>query len=631
MDADFNNENEAWEYSLDIDDSDLHLTPAIRSSNSSHVKPSPYNTNPVTLIPGPSGVVHVSSSTRVEPSTSNLNPVRIIPGPAGLVQQAKLLKEKFFILDPDGALMSTQQYMDKVVEDVGDDDDFKSAAEEFCLVSGLKFGVENFTDYNKAKDPIPFRRRVFSSDLDGRPIRGKDVLLLIESDVFKRLDDNDAVSLCCVGILQLVLLGVEDRRPVPNWILRTKMAVSFKLKTPLNARATRSSAKEPIKEEPLEEPKEEAYLEESKEEADSDLLSDARSKPGPAESDYREWHKLTTKNLPRIDELFDQLQGLRYFSKIDIHSGYHQLRVHGEDISKTAFRTRYGHFEFTSKEDHKVHLKLVLELLKKDKLFAKYEFWLQEVRFLRHVVNSNDIHMDSKDFVVHYDSSNQGLGCVLMQRGKVISYASKQLKIHELNYTTHDLEFRAVVFALKTWRHYLYGTKSVIYTNHKSLQHIFDLKEFNMRQRRWIELFSDYEYEIRYHPGKANVVADALTQSEAFEEENVPAERLHGDNATYVSKCLTCSKVKAEHQRPSGLLQQLDIPEWKWDNITMDFITKLPRSKSGHDTIWVIVDRLTKSAHFLATHEDYSMEKLARLYIDEIVVRYGVPVSIILD
>nr|GEY69887.1 hypothetical protein [Tanacetum cinerariifolium] len=92
--------------------------------------------------------------------------------------------------------------------------------EEFCLVSGLKFGVKIFTDYNKAKDPIPFRRRVFSSDLDGRPIRGNDVLLLIESDVFRRLEDNDAVSLCCVCILQLVLLGIEDRRPVPNWILR---------------------------------------------------------------------------------------------------------------------------------------------------------------------------------------------------------------------------------------------------------------------------------------------------------------------------------------------------------------------------------------------------------------------------
>ncbi|GJS23215.1 reverse transcriptase domain-containing protein [Tanacetum coccineum] len=328
-----------------------------------------------------------------------------------------------------------------------------------------------------------------------------------------------------------------------------------------------------------------------------------------------------------------------------------------------------------------------------------------------------------EDFVVYCDASNQGLGCVLMQRGKVIAYASRQLKTHEKNYTTHDLELGAVVFALKTWRHYLYGTKSVIYTDHKSLQHIFDQKELNMRQRRWIELFSDYECEIRYHPGKANVVADALSrkerlkprrvramavtiqagmrekiqaaQSEALKQENVIMENLHGldqqmekkegeslyfmdriwvplvgsvrtmimdeahrskysvhpgadkmyhdlrdmywwpgmkrDIATYVSKCLTCSKVKAEHQRPSGLLQQPEIPEWKWDKITMDFITKLPRSKSGHDTIWVIVDRLTKSAHFLAIREDYSTEKLAKIYIDEIVARHGVPVLIISD
>ncbi|GKA59205.1 putative nucleotidyltransferase, ribonuclease H [Tanacetum coccineum] len=567
--------------------------------------------------------------------------------------------------------------------------------------------------------------------------------------------------------------------------------------------------------------------------------------------DYRELNKLTIKNrypLPRIDDLFDQLQGSRYFSKIDLRSGYHQLRVHEDDIPKTAFRTRYGHFEFTvmpfgltnapavfmdlmnrvckpyldkfvivfiddiliyskTKEDHEVHLGLVLELLRKEKLYAKFskcEFWLQEVHFLGHVVNQNGIHVDPskieavknwktpttpseirsflglagyyrrfianfskiakpltsltqknqkyvwgveqeeafqtlknnlcdapiltlpdgvEDFVVYCDASNQGLGCVLMQRGKVIAYASRQLKTHEKNYTTHDLELGAVVFALKTWRHYLYGTKSVIYTDHKSLQHIFDQKELNMRQRRWIELFSDYECEIRYHPGKANVVADALSrkerlkprrvramavtiqagmrekiqaaQSEALKQENVIMENLHGldqqmekkegeslyfmdriwvplvgsvrtmimdeahrskyyvhpgadkmyhdlrdmywwpgmkrDIATYVSKCLTCSKVKAEHQRPSGLLQQPEIPEWKWDKITMDFITKLPRSKSGHDTIWVIVDRLTKSAHFLAIREDYSTEKLAKIYIDEIVARHGVPVSIISD
>ncbi|GKC16896.1 reverse transcriptase domain-containing protein [Tanacetum coccineum] len=286
-----------------------------------------------------------------------------------------------------------------------------------------------------------------------------------------------------------------------------------------------------------------------------------------------------------------------------------------------------------------------------------------------------------EDFEVYCNELNQGLGCVLMQKGKVITYALRQLNIQEKNYTTHDLELGAVVFALKTWRHYLYGTKSVIYTDHKRLQHIFDQKELNMRQRRWIELFSDYECEIHYYPGKSGVKEMILAaQSEAFKQENILAERLHGldqqmekkedgnlyfmdriwvplvgdmrmiildkahkskysvhpeadkmyhdlhdmywwpgmkrDIATYFSKCLTCAKVKAEHQRPSGLLQQPEILEWKWDKITMDLITKLPRSRSGHDVIWVIVDRLTKSAHFLAIREDFITEKLARLYID---------------
>ncbi|GJY72961.1 putative reverse transcriptase domain-containing protein [Tanacetum coccineum] len=555
--------------------------------------------------------------------------------------------------------------------------------------------------------------------------------------------------------------------------------------------------------------------------------------------DYRELNKLTVKNR---------------------WSGYHQLRVREEDISKTAFRTRYGHYEFQvmpfgltnapavfmdlmnrvckpyldkfvivfiddiliyskNKQEHEEHLKIILELLKKEELYAKFskcEFWIPKVQFLGHVIDNKGIHVDpskiesvkdwaspktpteirqflglagyyrrfiegfskiakpmtkltqkkvkfewgdkqeaafqllkqklcsapilalpegSEDFIVYCDASIKGLGAVLMQREKVISYASRQLKIHEKNYTTHDLELGAVVFALKIWRHYLYGTKCTVFTDHKSLQHILNQKELNMRQRRWLELLSDYDCDIRYHPGKANVVADALSrkerepplrvralvmtigldlpkqilnaQTEARKPENIKNEDVGGmlienakypeairtekleprtdgtlclngrswlpcygdlrtvimheshkskysihpgsekmyqdvkklywwpnmkaDIATYVSKCLTCAKVKAEHQRQSGLLVQPEIPQWKWDNITMDFVTKLPKSSQGYDTIWVIVDRLTKSAIFIPMKETDPLEKLARMYLKEVVTRHGIPVSIICD
>ncbi|GJZ68961.1 putative reverse transcriptase domain-containing protein, partial [Tanacetum coccineum] len=239
----------------------------------------------------------------------------------------------------------------------------------------------------------------------------------------------------------------------------------------------------------------------------------------------------------------------------------------------------------------------------------------------------------SKDFVVYYDASHEGLGAVLMQREKVTAYASRQLKVYEKNCTTHDLELGSVVFSLKRWRHYLYGTRCTMFTDHKSQQHILDQKELNMRQRRWLELLSDYDCDIRYHLWNANVVANALSRKERTEplrvralvttiglnlpkrileaqiealktgnlvnedvggmlRKDIPKERLepradetlclHGsekmyqdvkklywwpnmeaDIATYVSKCLTYARVKAEHQRPSGLLVQPVVPEWK--------------------------------------------------------------------
>ncbi|GJR49369.1 putative reverse transcriptase domain-containing protein [Tanacetum coccineum] len=481
--------------------------------------------------------------------------------------------------------------------------------------------------------------------------------------------------------------------------------------------------------------------------------------------DYRELNKLTVKNrypLPRIDDLFDQVQWSSVYSKIKLRSGYHQLRVHEEDIPKTTFRTHYGHYEFQvmpfgltnalvvfmdlmnqvckpyldkfvivfiddiliyskNKEEHEEHLKLILELLKKEELYAKFskcEFWIPKVQFLRQVIDSKGIHVDpakiesikdwaspkkkeeaafqsikqklcsvpilalpkgSKNFIVYCDASHKGLGAMLMQNEKVIAYASRQLKIYEKNYTTHNLGLGALVFALKMWRHYLYGT-------------------------------SDYDYDIRYHPGKENVVADALSrkvrseplrvralvmtiglnlpkqilkaQIEALKPENLTAEDVGGmlrqdltkerlkpradgtlclnnrswlpcygdlrtlvmheshkskysihmgsdkmyqdlkqlywlpnmkaNIATYVSKCLTCSKVKAEHQKPSGLLVQ-------------------PEMTNGYDTIWVIVDRLRKSAHFLPMRETDPMERLMQLYMKEVVTRHGVPISIISD
>ena len=578
--------------------------------------------------------------------------------------------------------------------------------------------------------------------------------------------------------------------------------------------------------------------------------------------DYRQLNKLTVKNkypLPRIDDLFDQLKGASIFFKVDLRSGYHQLRIKDADVHKTAFRTRYEHYEFLvmpfgltnapaafmdlmnrvfrpyvdrfvvvfiddilvyskDQESYDTHLRVVLETLRKKQLYAKLskcEFWKNEVSFLGHIVSKEGIQVDPKkievvvewkpprnitevrsflglagyyrrfvkgfsmtaapmtrllqknvkyewsekcqrnfdklkvflteapvltqqtggrEYVIFSDASLNGLGCVLMQEGKVVAYASRQLKPHEKNYPTHDLELAAIVFALKIWRHYLYGEKCFIYTDHKSLKYLPSQRELNLRQRRWMELIKDYDCVIDYHPGKANVVADALSRKSRrtlralnahlslYDDGTVVAELIarpsllnrvleaqkkdekisatinqigngketeftvnesgvlyykdrvcvpdcnelrksileeaHSgsfaihpgstkmyrylkmsfwwsgmkrDVSEFVTKCLVCQRVKAEHQVPSGLLQPIRIPKWKWDRITMDFVVGLPLTGRRHDSVWVVVDRLTKSAHFLLVRTDYSLDKLAELYIKEIVRLHGIPVSIISD
>ena len=356
--------------------------------------------------------------------------------------------------------------------------------------------------------------------------------------------------------------------------------------------------------------------------------------------DYRQLNRVTIKNrypLPRIDDLFDQLRGARVYSKIDLRTGYHQLRVRDTDIPKTAFRTRYWHFEFTvmpfgltnaptafmdlihrifqpyldqfvvvfvddiliysqSEWEHEYHLRIVLQLLRDHQLYAKFskcELWLTEVRFLGHVVSASGVLVDpekveavmswerpksvfeirsflglagyyrrfiedfsriaapmtrltqkefkfdwddrceeafqelkrrltsapilivsdrGQGYTVYRDVSRARLGCVLMQTGRVVAYGSRQLKNHEQNYPTHDMELATVVFALKIWRHYLYGEEFEVYSDHKSLKYIFTQRDLNMRQRRWMEFLEDYDFTLHYHPGKANVVADALSR-----------------------------------------------------------------------------------------------------------------------
>ncbi|KAA0056785.1 pol protein [Cucumis melo var. makuwa] len=488
--------------------------------------------------------------------------------------------------------------------------------------------------------------------------------------------------------------------------------------------------------------------------------------------DYRELNKVIVKNrypLPRIDDLFDQLQGATVFSKIDLRSGYHQLRIRDSDIPKTTFRSRYGHYKiimmlFGLTNAPAIFMDLMNRVFKDfldtfvivfiddiliySKTEAEHEEHLHQVTFLDHVVSSEGVSVDPakieavtswprsstvseicsflglagyyRRFVEDFSriaspltqltrkgtpfvwspackSSFQELKqkLVPVPQGRVVAYASRQLKSHKQNYPTHDLELAAVVFALKIWRHYLYGEKIQIFTNHKSLIYFFTQKELNMRQRRWLELVKDYDCEILYYPGKANVVTDALSRKVAhsaalitkrapllrdFERVEIavsvgevtsqlaqlsvqPTLRQRiivaqlkdpylvekrrlvetgkgedfsissDDGLTFEGRLCVPehSVVKTEllteaHSspftmhpgstkmyqdlRPAGLLQPLSVPGWKWESVSMDFITELPRTLKGYTVIWIVVDRLTKSAHFVPGKSTYTAKML---------------------
>ncbi|XP_061347001.1 uncharacterized protein LOC133292588 [Gastrolobium bilobum] len=290
---------------------------------------------------------------------------------------------------------------------------------------------------------------------------------------------------------------------------------------------------------------------------------------------------------------------------------YHQIQVKAEDIPKTA-----SDIDMST-------IKL------KDKLTTAPVLILPDPK---------------KRFEIYCDASKYGLGCVLMQERKVVAYASRQLRPHEENYHTYDIELAAVVFTLKIWGHFLYGATFTVYIDHKSLKYLFYQKELNMRQRRWMKFLKDYEFDLQYHPGKVNVVADALRRKttsvasmmiaeyeliEKFrdlrisvtpletsyfmatvEVRNSLMERVKAiqvldegiqitkgkdfvftdaSNVKYYKDRLIVPNgpmVKIEHQKPSGLLQPLDILEWKWTSISMNFVVGLPRSQAGFDSIW---------------------------------------------
>jgi transposase InsO family protein len=565
--------------------------------------------------------------------------------------------------------------------------------------------------------------------------------------------------------------------------------------------------------------------------------------------DYRALNKLTIKNrypLPRINDMFDQLQGAKIFSKIDKRDAYHQIRIREEDVPKTAFRTRYGYYEWLvlpfgltnapatyqtlsnhifrpyldkfcvvylddiliysrSVEEHLFHLRLILDVLRQHKLYAKLakcEFLKDEIGFLGHRVSSKGIAPDPskqnairewespksikqlqsflglanyyrrfirnfsqeasplikllkkdtqyhwgedqvfsfhrlkellstapvlsianplKPFIIHVDASDTAIGCVLQQEfeGNLhpISFESYTLKAAETRYPIRERELLAIVHALRVWRIYIHGSPITIKTDHESLKYLMTMKTLTPRLARWIDAIAEFDIDIQYLPGKLNKVADALSRkqineitivntdahqriktaliSDSYaqdimknlgEEDQPPHEKkyqlqddlvyfedklyipssmrsewiqnehdsplaghpghlktfdlvnrhfywpkMHKDIMNYVARCEVCQRAKHDTQRPQGLLNPLEVPPHPWHTISLDFITHLPLTKHHHDAILVVIDKMTKMAHFIPTTSTVNAPATARLILENVVKNHGLPTAIVSD